>query len=183
MIDYQTAEKKMKSSLEVLRGELSGLRSGRASPHMLDAIMVEAYGQRVPLQQCGSISVPEPRQLTVSVWDHAMVKPIEKAIADSGLGLTPQSEGTLIRLRLPELTEERRLELVKVAHKHSETAKIAIRNLRRDHLEFIKQQEKDKKIGADDSKRQADAAQKLTDRFIADIDKMLADKEKDIKHI
>ncbi|MDI9314389.1 MAG: ribosome recycling factor [Hydrotalea sp.] len=183
MIDYQTASQRMQSSLDVLQKELAALRSGRANPKMLDPVMVETYGNRVPLQQCASVSVPEPRQLAISVWDPTNVKAVEKAISDAGLGLNPQTEGTTIRLRIPELNEERRMELIKLGHKYAETAKVAVRNLRRDHLEFIKKNEKDKKIGEDDARQQAEVAQKLTDKFIAEIDKMMADKEKDIKHI
>lgn len=183
MIDYSTAEKKMSSAITVLKDELSGLRSGRASAKMLEHITVDCYGAKTPLQQCGSISVPEPRQLTVSVWDKSLIKAVEKAITDSGLGLTPQTDGNLIRLRLPELTEERRMELIKLAHKYAETAKISVRNLRRDLMDFIKNQEKQKTIGEDDAKKQSEHAQKLTDRFISEIDKILSDKEKDIKHI
>ncbi len=183
MIDYKTANHKMQTTLDVLQKELAALRSGRASATMLDPIMVDVYGSRTPLQQCASVSVPEARQLAISVWDPSNVKAVEKAIADSGLGLNPQTEGTMIRLRLPELTEERRLELIKVAHKYAETAKVAIRNLRRDHLEFIKKNEKDKLIGEDEARQLSETAQKLTDKFTAEIDKMIADKEKDIKHI
>ncbi|MGI9461104.1 MAG: ribosome recycling factor [Alphaproteobacteria bacterium] len=183
MIDYQTASQKMQTTLDVLQKELAALRSGRANTKMLDPIMVESYGNRVPLSQCASISVAEAKQLTISVWDPSNVKPIEKSIVDSGLGLTPQTDGTTIRLRIPELNEERRMELIKLAHKYAETAKVAVRNLRRDHLEFIKKNEKDKKIGQDEAHQLLDTAQKLTDKFITEIDKIVADKEKDIKHI
>jgi len=164
----------------VLKTELSGLRTGRASAHMLDPVMVDAYGAQMPLNQVASVSVPEPRLIAVNVWDRSLVHAVEKAIINSNLGLSPATEGQLLRLRIPELNEERRKELVKIAHKYAETARVGVRHVRRDGMDLIKKLEKDHKISKDDHDRFSGDIQKATDAGIADIDHTLAAKEKEI---
>jgi ribosome recycling factor len=159
---------------------LSGLRTGRASAHLLDPVMVDAYGAQMPLNQVATVSVPEPRMISVNVWDRSLVHPVEKAIVNSNLGLSPATEGQTIRLRIPELNEERRKELVKVAHKYAETARVAVRHVRRDAMDVIKKLEKEHKISKDDHDRFSGEVQKATDAGIAEIDHMLATKEKEI---
>src|SRR5664279_381807 len=170
----------MHGASTALREELSGLRTGRASAHLLDPVMVEAYGAQIPLQQCASVTVPEPRMIAVNVWDRSLVHAVEKAIVNSNLGLSPATEGQMIRLRIPELNEERRKELVKIAHKYAETARVAVRHVRRDAMDLIKKLEKDHKISKDDHDRFSGDVQKATDTGIADIDHTLAGKEKEI---
>jgi ribosome recycling factor len=173
-------KRRMEGALESFAGELQGLRTGRATTAMLDTVTVEAYGSRMPLNQCGSVTVPEPRLLNVQVWDNSLIKAVEKAIRDAGLGLNPQPDGNLIRVPVPELNTERRTELTKVAGKYAEGARVAVRNVRRDGMDTLKKLEKDGKMSEDEKKRHEDEVQKLTDKFIGDIDKKLADKEKDI---
>ncbi|MEJ0062999.1 MAG: ribosome recycling factor [Alphaproteobacteria bacterium] len=175
--------KRMDGALEALRKEFSGLRTGRASTGMLDPIQVEAYGSMMPLNQVGTVSVPEPRLLTVQVWDKGMVKPVEKAIRDAGLGLNPQPDGQLIRVPVPELSQERRAELVKVAGKYAEQTRIAVRNVRRDAMDALKKEEKDGGITEDEHKSLSEKVQKLTDEHIKKIDEGLAAKEKEVMHI
>lgn len=177
-IDKNDLKRRMDGALEQLRTEFVGLRTGRASTNMLETVMVEAYGSHMPLSQCGSVSVPEPRLLTVTVWDASITKAVEKAITQSGLGLNPQAEGTVIRVPIPQLNEERRKELQKVAGKYSEAARVSIRNIRRDAMDTIKAMKGD--VSEDDQKRLSEEVQKITDEYIAKVDKMLADKEKDI---
>ncbi|NBX65693.1 MAG: ribosome recycling factor [Proteobacteria bacterium] len=178
--DLNDIKRRMTASLETLKKEFAGLRTGRASASLLDAVTVEAYGSRMPLQQVGAVSVPEPRLITVSVWDSSMTKAVEKAIRDAGLGLNPQPDGNLIRVPVPQLNEERRKELQKIAGKYAESARVAIRNVRREGMDGLKKMEKDKLISEDDAKRKHDDVQKATDDLIAQVDKLLADKEKDI---
>jgi ribosome recycling factor len=178
--DINELKRRMQGAVQVLKQELGGLRTGRASASLLDPIHVEAYGQNMPLNQLATVSVPEARLLAVQVWDKSMVHAVEKAIMAANLGLNPSSEGQLIRLRIPELNEERRKELVKVAHKYAEAARVAVRHVRRDGLDVIKKLEKDHKISKDDHDRQSNDIQKATDQTIADIDKMLTGKEKEI---
>ena len=178
--DLNELKRRMQGALQVLKQELGGLRTGRASTSLVDPIQVEAYGTHMPLNQLATVSVPEPRLLTVQVWDKSMLHAVEKAIVNANLGLAPSSEGQLIRLRIPELNEERRKELVKVAHKYAETARIAVRHVRRDGLDVLKKLEKDGKISEDDQKRQADQVQKATDQAITDIDHALNVKEKEV---
>jgi ribosome recycling factor len=170
----------MEGAINALKHELGGLRTGRASISMVEPVQVEAYGSHMPLNQVATVSVPEPRLLSVQVWDKSMVKAVETAIVNSNLGLSPATEGQVIRLRIPELNEERRKELVKVAHKYTEAAKVAIRHVRRDGLDVLKKQEKDHQISEDDEKRLANDVQKATDAAIGDVDKLLATKEKEI---
>ncbi len=173
-------DRRMNGALDALKKELQGLRTGRASVSLLEPITVQAYGQTMHLNQLATVSVPEPRALTVQVWDRSMVAAVEKAIRDASLGVNPQTEGQVIRVRLPELTEERRKELVKVAHKYAEQARVAIRNVRRDGMEGLKKLEKEHKISQDDHRRGHDETQKMTDAFIRKIDESLAAKEKEI---
>src|SRR6202162_6215428 len=178
--DLNELKRRMQGALQLLKQELGGLRTGRASASLLDPIQVEAYGSHMPLNQVATVSVPEPRLLSVQVWDRSLVHAVEKGISAANLGLTPNTEGQTIRLRIPELNEERRKELAKVAHKYAEAARVAIRHVRRDAMDLLKKLEKDHKISEDDEKRQAGEVQKATDATIADVEKMLAGKEKEI---
>jgi ribosome recycling factor len=178
--DMKDLDRRMEGAVDNLKKEFSGLRTGRASVNLLDPIVVEAYGSKMPLVQVGSINAPEPRMLTVQVWDQSMVGAVEKAIRNSGLGLNPMPEGNVIRIPLPELNEERRIELTKVAGKYTEAARVSIRNVRRDGMDALKKMENDKEISEDDHKRMSDEVQKLTDKKIETVDSLLADKEKDI---
>lgn len=176
-------KRRMTGAVDVLKEEFAGLRTGRASSGMLDPVQVEAYGTMMPLNQVATINVPEPRLITVQVWDAGTVGKVEKAIRESGLGLNPQPEGSTIRVPIPELNEERRQELTKVAGKYTEQARVSIRNIRRDGMDQLKKLEKDGDISEDEHKRQSDEVQKLTDEMVQKVDKMLADKEKDIMTI
>jgi ribosome recycling factor len=178
--DMNDLKRRMQGAVGALKGELAGLRTGRASPALVEHLQVEAYGSHMPLNQLATISVPEPRVLNVQVWDRSMIHPIEKAISAANLGLTPSSEGQVIKLRVPELNEERRREIVKVAHKYTEAARVAVRHVRRDGLDLIKKLEKDHKISEDEHTRHAGEIQKATDATIAEVDKLLAGKEKEI---
>src|SRR6478735_3442141 len=178
--DLNELKRRMQGAMAVLKQELSGLRTGRASPHLLDHVQAEAYGNHMPLNQLATISIPEPRLISVQVWDRSMVHAVEKAISAANLGLTPATEGQVIRLRIPELNEERRKELVKVAHKYAEAAKVAVRHVRRDGMDTVKKLEKNHEISEDDQKRLDNDVQKATDAMIAEIDQLLAAKEKEI---
>jgi ribosome recycling factor len=178
--DMNDLKRRMQGAVASLKQELSGLRTGRASTALLDHVQVEAYGNNMPLNQLGTISVPEPRLLHVQVWDRSMVHAVEKAISAANLGLTPSTEGQVLKLRIPELNEERRKEIVKVAHKYAEAAKVAVRHVRRDGLELLKKMEKDHQLSEDDHTRQSGEVQKVTDATIGEVDKMLATKEKEI---
>lgn len=173
-------QRRMDGAVDVLKSELSGLRTGRASTNMLEPVHVEVYGSRMPLNQVGTISVPEPRLLTVQVWDQSAVKSVEKAIRDAGLGLNPQTEGSLVRVPVPQLNEERRKELTKIAGKYAEAARVSVRNIRRDGMDLLKKLKGDGAISEDEQKRHSDEVQKVTDQIIGKIDTMLKDKEKDI---
>ena len=174
---------KMQISLDHVKKEFAGLRTGRASTALLEPVMVEAYGSHMPLNQVASISVPEPRLLSVSVWDKGMSKAVEKAIREANLGLNPMADGTLIRVPIPPLTAERRTELTKVAHKYAEHARVAIRNVRRDGNEALKKMEKDHQISQDDHRKYSDEIQKMTDNLIAEVDKTLKTKEQEITQV
>lgn len=167
----------MDGAIENLKTEYAGLRTGRASTSMLEPVVVDMYGSKMPLNQVGTVGVPEPRLLTVQVWDAGATQAVEKAIRESGLGLNPQAEGSLIRVPVPELNEERRKELTKVAGQYAENARVSIRNVRRDGMDEIK---KDADYSEDDKKRESDNVQKLTDEKIKAVDEMYANKEKDI---
>ena len=183
MFDLNIYEEKMEKAIDVLKREFSGLRTGRASTSLLDPISVEAYGSKVPLNQVSNISVPESRLLTVQVWDDSLVNTVENSIRNSNLGLNPMIEGSLIRIPIPELSEERRIEIVKIASKYSEDSKVSIRNIRRDAMEKIKSLEKNKEISQDESFKFSDQVQKMTDNLIEKIDTLFADKEKDILRV
>src|SRR5215203_634593 len=176
-------KRRMQGAIQLLKQELGGLRTGRASSSLLEPVQVEAYGTHMPLNQVATVSVPEPRLFSVQVWDKSMVHAVEKAIIGANLGLTPATEGQVIRLRIPEMTQDRRKELVKVAHKYAEAARVAVRHVRRDGLDYLKKAEKDGSISQDDEKRQADLVQKATDAAIAEVDKALATKEKEIMQV
>ena len=175
--------RRMDGALEALRKEFAGLRTGRASTALLENINVDAYGAIMPMNQMASISVPEPRLLTVQVWDSSLVKETEKAIRESNLGLNPQTEGNLIRVPIPELSEERRVELTKVAARFGEQARVAVRNVRRDGMDTLKKNEKDGEISKDEQRDRGEDIQKLTDQHTDIIDKMLAEKEQEILQV
>jgi ribosome recycling factor len=175
--------RRMKGCVAAVKTEFAGLRTGRASPHLLDPISIEAYGQQMHVSQLGTISTPEPRLLTVQVWDRSMVKHVDKAIRDAGLGLNPQVDGQLLRIPIPELNEERRKELAKLAHKYAEGARVSVRNVRRDGMEILKKLEKDHKIGQDEHHKQGEELQKLTDAHIKEIDQALELKEQEIMQV
>lgn len=185
MSDHSLPElrRRMEGAIKTLQTEFSGLRTGRASTSLLDNITVEAYGNQMPLNQVASVSVPEPRMLSVSVWDKTMVKAVEKAIGSAGLGLNPQADGTLVRVPVPELSQDRRKELTKVAAKVTEECRIAVRNIRRDGMDSLKKQEKDGKISKDEHQKESENIQKLTDEFVKKADEMLVVKEKEILHV
>ena len=187
MTDFNEIKKdtseRMEKTLETLRADFGGLRAGRAHASLLDNIMVEAYGNLSPISQVGTISVPDARTLSVSVWDKGLAKSVEKALRESDLGLNPVSDGQLIRIPIPPLSEERRKELVKVAGKYTEQTKVAIRNIRRDALDDVKKLKKDNLISEDDEKKYGNEIQKLTDESIKKIDDMLSQKEKDILQV
>ena len=179
----QDLARRMDGAIETLRREYSGLRTGRAHPGLLEPVRVLAYGTEMPLNQVGTVGTPEPRMLTVQVWDKSMVSAVERAIRDSGLGLNPSSDGMLVRVPIPQLTTERRNELAKLAHKYAEGAKVAVRGVRRDGMEQIKGFEKKHEIGEDQAKSWQDDVQKLTDQYIKRLDEALVDKEKDIRQV
>ncbi len=176
-------KRRMDGALEALRREFAGLRTGRASVHLLDPVVVKAYGSEVPLAQVGTVNVPESRMITVQVWDRSLVPAVERAIRDAGLGVNPMSDGQLVRVPIPELSQERRQELGKIAHKYAEQARIAVRNVRRDGMEALKKLEKDHKISQDEHRQRSDEVQKVTDRYIKMVDEALAQKEKEIMHV
>ncbi len=176
-------ETRMKGVLESLRREFSGLRTGRASANLLDPIVVDLYGQKMPINQLGTVSVPEPRMITVQIWDKAAVSAVDKAIRDSSLGLNPVIDGNVLRLPIPPLTKERRQELAKLAAKYAENARVAVRNVRREGMEFIKKLEKNGDISQDDQRKHQDDVQSLTDGYIKQIDEMLATKETEINTV
>jgi len=183
VVELSDIQRRMQGAIAAFKHELSGLRTGRASTSLLDPIQVEAYGSPMPLNQVANISVPEPRLLMVSVWDKTMVGAVDRAIRDAGLGLNPVMDGTNLRIPLPELNEERRRELVKIAHNYAELARVAARHVRRDGMDGLKKAEKDASIGQDESRSLAEKVQKLTDETIAEIDKLLAAKEAEIMQV
>ena len=178
--DIADIERRMNGAVDALKREFGGLRTGRASAALLDPIMVDAYGSKMPLTQVGTVGVPDPRMLTVQVWDASLVGAVEKSVRDSGLGLNPQTEGNLIRVPIPELTEERRVELTKIANKYAEQARVATRNVRRDGMETLKRMEKDSEISQDDQRKWSQDIQKLTDDTVKSIDEALAGKDQEI---
>ena len=182
-VDSADIERRMDGALATLKTDLGGLRTGRASASLLEPITVDAYGQQMPISQVGTITVPEPRMLSVQVWDKGQVPMVEKAIRESGLGLNPMADGTLVRIPLPELNEERREELVKVAGRYAESARVAVRNVRRDGMDQIKKAEKESEISQDEAKSLSDDMQAMTDKFVAQIDELLQVKESEIRQV
>jgi len=166
-----------------LKREFAGLRTGRASAALLEPITVDAYGSKMPLNQVGTVGVPDPRMLAVQVWDTGLVGAVEKSIRDSGLGLNPQTEGNLVRVPIPELTEERRIELTKIANKYAEQARVAARNVRRDGMDTLKRMEKDGEISQDDQRQWSQDIQKLTDETVSTIDAALTTKDQEIMQV
>lgn len=181
--DLADVKRRMQGAIQSFKSDLASLRTGRASSSLLDPIEIEAYGARMPLSQVATVSVPEARLLSVQVWDKSMVQPVEKAIRESSLGLNPQTEGQTIRLRIPELNEQRRKDMVKVAHKYAEAARVSARHVRRDALDILKKLEKDGDMGEDDAARNAETVQKEIDKTIADMDAALIVKEKEIMQV
>jgi ribosome recycling factor len=181
--DLAELQRRMQGAIASLKHELGGLRTGRASAGLVEPIHVDAYGQSMPLNQFASISIPEPRMISIQVWDRSMVGAVEKAIRDSNLGLSPNTEGQTLRIRIPELNEQRRKELVKVAHKYAEEARVAARHVRRDGIDHLKKLMKDKAISEDDEKRHETEVQKATDKAVGEIDQALAVKEKEIMQV
>jgi ribosome recycling factor len=181
--DIDDLSRRMDGALEALRKEFGGLRTGRASASLLEPITVEAYGQQMPLNQVGTISVPEARLITVQVWDRGMVKAVEKAIRNGGLGLNPQTDGQNVRVPIPDLNQERRTELSKVASRYAEQARVAVRNVRRDGMDMLKRMEKGGDISQDEQKTWAEEVQSMTDAHIKKIDEALAAKEKEIMQV
>lgn len=186
-MDYNTLKTdttgRMEKTLEAMKADLSGLRAGRAHASLLDGIMIEAYGSPAPLSQVGTIGVPDPRTLSVSVWDKSLLKSVEKALRESDLGLNPMNDGQTIRIPIPPLSEERRKELVKIAGKYTEQGKVAIRNIRRDAMDEVKKMKKDALISEDEEKRYNNDIQKWTDDAIKKADELYAAKEKDIMQV
>ena len=186
-MDIQTLKKdisrRMDGAVDMLKTEFAGLRTGRASPGLLENVSVDAYGSNMPMVQVGTIGVPEPRLLTVQVWDKSLVRAVEKAILESGLGLNPSADGQLVRVPIPSLTEERRQELVKVAHKYAEDARISVRNVRRHAMDDLKKAEKDGEISQDFQRDWSEEVQSLTDEFVAKIDETLESKEQEIMQV
>ena len=182
-LDIDDIHRRMEASFSSLQNEFLGLRAGRASTGMLEPILVDAYGSKLPMNQIGNISAPEPRLLTVSVWDAAMAPMAEKAIRESDLGLNPATEGSLIRVPIPDLSEERRKDMVKVAGRYAEGCRVAVRNIRRDGIETVRKAEKDGLISEDDRHKQENRVQKLTDEFVKKVDDALARKEKEITQV
>ena len=181
--DMREIEKRMKGAIGVLKQEFGGLRTGRANASLLDPIMVTSYGAKMPLNQVATITVPEARMITVQVWDRSQVSAVEKAIRESDLGLNPVVEGTTLRLPIPELNQERRQEIAKVAAKYAEQARVAVRNVRRDGMDLLKRLEKDGAMGEDESRSLSTKVQEMTDRSIKEIDTILATKEQEIMQV
>jgi len=181
--DIAELEVRMRSSVDALKREFSGLRTGRASSHLLDPVQVSVYGSKMPLNQVATVSVPEPRTISVQVWDRSNVHAVEKAIREANLGINPIIDGAIIRLPVPMLTQERRQELVKLAHKYAEQSRVAVRNVRRDGMELLKKLEKDHVMSQDDHHKNSAKVQELTDKIIKEIDATLASKEVEIQKV
>jgi len=181
--DLDDIERRMQGAIDALKREYQGLRTGRASTALLEPINVDAYGAMMPLNQVGTVGVPESRMLTVQVWDKAMTTAVEKAIRDSGLGLNPMSDGQLIRIPIPELSGERRQELTKIANRYAEQARVAVRNLRREGMDSLKKAEKDGDLSQDDQKLYADEVQSLTDKYVSEIDETAKQKDAEILQV
>ncbi len=182
-VDFKDLQRRMEGAIHAYKSDLASLRTGRASANVLDPIQVQAYGSAMAVNQVATISVPEPRMLSVSVWDKSMVGAVDRAIRESNLGLNPIVDGTTLRIPLPELNEERRRELVKIAHNYAENARVAARHVRRDGLDHLKKTEKDGHISEDDVRRLSERIQKMTDDTIKEIDRLLAEKEAEIMQV
>jgi ribosome recycling factor len=181
--DFDDIHRRMDSAINAFKHDIASLRTGRASSNLLDAVQVKAYGTEMPLVQVATVTVPEPRMIAVSIWDKSMVSAVDRAIREANLGFNPIVDGTMLRIPLPELNEQRRKELVKIAHGYAENARVAIRHVRRDGMDFLKKSEKDGDISEDDHRREADRVQKLTDETIATVDSLLAGKEAEIMQV
>lgn len=181
--DLDDLQKRMKGAVQTLKHEFAGLRTGRASTSLLEPVQVDAYGSAMPLTQVGTVNAPEPRMLTVQVWDRGLVSAVDKAIRSSGLGLNPQVDGQLLRIPIPPLTEDRRKELSKIAAKYSEAARVAVRNIRRDGMDHLKKLEKEHQISEDELKKQSEKVQSATDSHIKEIDDAYSSKEKEIMQV
>jgi ribosome recycling factor len=181
--DLDDLKRRMRGAIDVLHAEFSGLRTGRASAGLLEPLTVEAYGSNMPMNQVGTIGVPDARMLTVQVWDQGLVPAVEKAIMESGLGLNPSRDGNVVRIPIPQLSEERRTELVKIAHKYAEQARVAVRNVRRDGMDKLKRMERDGDLSQDEQRAWGEDLQKLTDENIKEMDEALAAKEKEIMQV
>jgi len=182
-VDFEDLKRRMEGALATLHTEFTGLRTGRASASLVEPVTVDAYGSQMPMNQVGTISVPESRTISISVWDKGLVASVEKAIREAGLGLNPAAEGQTVRINIPELNEERRKELTKVGGKYAEQARVAVRNVRRDGMDHLKKAQKDKEISEDELKEYSDRVQALTDEMIGKIDELLATKEKEIMQV
>ena len=181
--DLSDIERRMNGALDALKREYAGLRTGRASAGLVEPIVIEAYGERMPVSQLGTVNVPEPRTISVQVWDKSIVKAVQNGIRDSGLGLNPIAEGQLVRIPIPELTGERRKELAKVAHKYAEDSRVAVRNVRRDAMDTLKRLERAGEISQDEHKRRSASVQELTDTAVGAIGRAMAEKEKEIMQV
>jgi ribosome recycling factor len=181
--DISDLSRRMQGAVAALKHQLRGLRTGRASASLVEPVHVDAYGQAMPLNQLATISVPEPRMLSIQVWDKTMVAAVDKAIRNSNLGLSPIVEGQVLRIRIPELNEQRRKEMAKVAHKYAEEARIAVRHVRRDGIDALKKLLKEKSLSEDDEKRHEHEIQKVTDQFVGEIDSALSAKESEIMQV
>ena len=181
--DVGELKRRMQGAIQTLRHELTGLRTGRASAALVEPVQVQAYGQTMPLNQVASITVPEPRTLSVQVWDKGMVNAVDKAIRDANLGLSPVVEGQILRIRIPELNEQRRREMVKLAHKYAEEGRVAVRHVRRDGIDRLKKLLKDKVLSEDDEKRFETEVQKATDQAVGEVDSVVEAKEKEIMQV
>lgn len=182
-IDLKDIKSRMEGAITAFQKDLGGLRTGRASASLLDPVMVDAYGQKMPINQVANVGAPEPKLITVQIWDKSMVGPVDKAVREAGLGLNPVVDGQNLRIPLPDLNEERRRELVKIAKDYAENAKVAIRHVRRDGMENLKKAEKDKEIGQDEARATSDKVQKMTDEMVAEVDKVLGTKESEIMQV
>ena len=181
--DFQDIQRRMEGAINAFKHDLASLRTGRASANLLDPVQVKAYGTEMPLNQVATVTVPEPRMISVSVWDKSMVGAVDRAIREANLGFNPIMDGNNLRIPLPELNEQRRKELVKIAHGYAENARVAIRHVRRDGMDFLKKAEKDGDISEDDHRKQADRVQKLTDETISTVDQLLTGKEGEIMQV
>ena len=181
--DFKDIQRRMDGAINAFKHDLASLRTGRASSNLLDPVQVQAYGTDMPLNQVATVSVPEPRMISVSVWDKSMVGAVDRAIREANLGFNPIVDGTKLRIPLPELNEQRRKELVKIAHRYAENARVAVRHVRRDGMDFLKKAEKDGDISEDDHRKQSDRVQKLTDETISAVDSLLAGKEAEIMQV